>query len=111
MNKFVLAIVFALSVSAWADPTTLKQLFDDRKTLDGKEVTVSGTVKSYFEKDSYSSFLLMDGGKGCSVWVSGKKGLKNDQKITVTGTFSLSKKLSNRNFSNVIEASDVQSAP
>lgn len=110
MKKFAMALTL-MTLAAGADPISMQQLMTDKKAQDGKVVTVTGTVKSYYEKDDYSSFLLIDGGKGCSVYVPGRKGLQNEQHITVTGTFSLSKKLGTRMFSNVVEATEVTPAP
>ena len=104
-------VVGSICLTVWSDPITLQQLFADQKAQDGKILTVSGTVKGYYEKDDFSAFLLIDGGKGCSVYVAGKKALQNEQKVTVTGPFSLSKKIGSRHFSNVIEATDIQPAP
>ena len=103
-------IAFSLTAIALADPLSMEQLMKDRQAQDGKVVTVTGLVKGYTEKDDSSSFLLMDGGKGCSVYAVGRKGLHNDQRVTVNGTFSLAKKLGTSNFSNVVEASDIQPA-
>jgi len=110
MRKLAIALSL-MTLAAGADPISLQQLMADKKAQDGKIVTVSGTVKSYYEKDDYSSFLLIDGGKGCSVYIPGRKGLQNEQRITVTGTFSLSKKLGTRMFSNVVEATEVTPGP
>lgn len=96
-----------LAVMASADTITLQALMSDRQGFDGKTVTVTGTVKSYFEKDDYSSCLLFDSGKACSLYITGRAGLSNEQKLTVTGQFALEKKLGTRNFSNVIVVTDV----
>ncbi len=101
-------LVALLALAALAETTTLQALMADRPGFDAKTVTVTGTVKSYFEKDDYSSCLLFDNGKACSLYFTGRAGLANEQKVTVTGTFSLEKKLGTRNFSNVIEVTQVE---
>lgn len=109
MRKWLL--ILTLTGLALADPITMQQLMGDRQGQEGKTITVTGSVKGYSEKEDSSSFLLMEGGKGCSVYVVGRKGLHNDQRVTVTGTFSQAKRLGNRNFSNVVEASEVLPTP
>ena len=107
-NRFTTIFLLALlALAALADPVTLATLMADRKAHDGKIVTVTGTVKGYFEKDDYSSCLLFEQGKACSLYLTGKAGLANEQKVTVTGTFSLEKKLNNHIFSNVVEVNEV----
>ena len=92
---------------AWADPVGLADLFANKAQYEGKTVTVSGTVKGYYEKPEFAAFLLMDGGKGVSV-VTTSKGLANEAHVTVTGPFSVTKKVHGKIFSNVVEAEKVE---
>ena len=108
-NSWALTVFLSLflAIVALADPVTLQALMADRPAYDGKVITVTGTVKSYFEKEDFSSCLLFDSGKACSLHIVGKAGFANEQKVTVTGTFSQSKMIGTRNYSNVIEVNEV----
>lgn len=106
MRRF-LGVVLLLTAAAWAQVMTVPDLFGQRTTLDGKPVTVRGTVKGYYEKDNYCGFLLFDSGKAISVVSELKPKLINDNQATVSGTFWVSKQAYFKNFSNVVEATSI----
>lgn len=106
-NLLWLTLAMFLGLAALAAPLSLQELMTDRKAYDGKIVTVTGTVKSYYEKEDFSSCLLFDNGKACSLYIPGKAGLANEQRARVTGTFWLAKKIGDRHFSNVVEVTEI----
>ena len=105
MSKWMMLLL--LTVAAWAQVMTVPDVFAQRAALDGKPVTVRGTVKGYYEKADHCGFLLFDSGKAVSVIAEGKPGLANDSQATVSGTFWVSKQLYFKNCSNVVEATSI----
>lgn len=102
-----LLVLLLVAAAVWADVMSVGDVFGQRTSLDGKPVTVRGTVKGYYEKDEFSAFLLVDGGKAISVITDSKPQLVNDSQVTVSGTFWVVKKAYFKNFSNVVEASSI----
>jgi hypothetical protein len=103
-----LVLVGALPVLA-AQEITIRALVQDPDQYDGKVVTAVGTIRVYRERVSsagnpYTLFRLTDEGVSVSVFLWDKHGLRNGQKVRVTGTFTKAKHVRANTFDNEIQA-------
>ncbi len=82
---------------------------------DGQIVTVMGTVTGYRERTSragnpYTTFRLEDAGASVLVFAWKHQGLRNGQRVQVTGKFLKTKRVGRYTFYNEIEAQRIVAA-
>lgn len=100
--------VCALPVLA-APQVGIRAVVQDPDRYDGKVVSVVGTITAYRERVSragnpYTTFRLTDGEASLSVFVWERQGLRDGQRIRVTGTFAKAKRVATYTFGNEIQA-------
>jgi len=105
----ILGFAIALTASAVA-AITIDGILASPATYDGQHVTVAGTLHDLQEKTSqrgnaYDVFSLC-ADRCVHVFTFGRPKLVEEQKLTVSGTFSAVKHVGSYTFRNEIEADD-----
>ncbi len=108
LTATALFVVCALPVLA-APGVSIRALIQDPDQYDGKVVSVAGTITAYRERVSaagnpYTTFRLAEGDASVSVFIWDRQGLRDAQKVRVTGTFAKVKRVGTYTFDNEIQA-------
>ncbi len=99
---------YALPVLS-APQVSISAVIQDPDRYDGKVVSVVGTITAYRERVSragnpYTTFRLTDGEAALSVFIWERQGLRDGQRVRVTGTFAKAKRVATYTFGNEIQA-------
>ena len=93
-----------------AQAAGISSIFDAPQVLNGKTITVRGTVVNFHENPSLpvASVTFSLCGGGCvRVYAAGRPKLSNGQSITVTGTFSMVDHINGYVYYNQIDATEL----
>lgn len=107
------ALVVLLSLVALAQAVSVATLLADPDRYDGQVVTVSGVVSGYRERvsragNAYTTFRLEEGSSSVAVFAWGHRGLRDGQRVRVTGVFQRIRRVGRYTFYNEIEARRVE---
>jgi hypothetical protein len=105
----LLLVLIAAAAALGQTPVSVGDLAGSPATYHGDAIKVSGTIASYQQRATgrgtpYASFRLQAEGSSIPVFAGRPKGLRNGQRVRITGMFVKSKRVGRETFRNAIEA-------